>query len=133
MNNTFYWIAVALIITVTTSRLMRLWTYDDFPPVAWARDKYLDFAEKYAPSWAELGYCPWCVGFWIALGLIGLGYPADLYEWTGWTSAWWTLTGALSASYLGAMLMVRDGDKSRDRPDSAVDTTDGSSSTGTAF
>lgn len=114
MSNDLYWVAVALVVTVTTSRLTRLWTYDDFPPVAWVRGKYLDFADKHAPGWAELGFCPWCCGFWIALAVIGCGYAAGIYEWTGPESGFWTVAGALSASYLAAMIQVRDGDTSRD-------------------
>lgn len=114
MTPEFYWIAVALVVTLTTSRLTRLWTYDDFPPVAFLRNKYLDFAERFAPSWAELGFCPWCCGFWIALAVIGVGYALDIYDWTGPESGFWTVAGALCASYVGAMIQVRDGDTSRD-------------------
>lgn len=119
----FYWVAVAVVVTLATSRLMRLWTYDDFPPVAFLRNKYLDFTEKYLPAWAPLGYCPWCVGFWIALAVIGLGYAADLYTWTGPESAFWTVGGALAASYVGAMIMVRD-DPSDDDDETDDDETD---------
>lgn len=116
MHPTFYWIAVALVIVVATSRLVRLWTYDDFPPVAWANDKVSAALDAVAPSYGPLTFCPWCCGFWVALAVIGLGYPLDIYDWVGWPSLWWTVMGALAASYLAAMLMVRDGDTSNDDP-----------------
>lgn len=121
MSPDLYWVAVALTTLVATSRLIRLWTYDDFPPVRWANSHFMEFAEKRAPKWAELGFCPWCCGFWIALVVIGLGWACGVYETvpeTDWSfKTWWIAAGALTASYLGAMLMARDGDSTRDEPD----------------
>lgn len=118
MSPDLYWVAVALTTVIATSRLTRLWTYDDFPPVAAVRNKYLDIAESHFPGYAPLGFCPWCVGFWIALVVIGTGYLCDVYgpgdtpvgNDAPWFMLWWFVCGGLTASYLGAMLMVRDGD-----------------------
>lgn len=109
-----YWLFVAVVVTVATSRLIRLWTYDEFPPVVWLRDKAADIFDAVAPKWAMLTYCPWCCGFWIALAVIGLGFGLDVYPWTGIESLWWLIMGALASSYLAAMLMVRDGEDDED-------------------
>lgn len=118
----FYWSALALVTVLSVSRLIRLWTYDDFPPLRWANDKFAAFCDRRAPKWAELGFCPWCVGFWITLVVVGWGWLAGVYDsqpafgWTGELSQpiWWLFNASLAVSYVAAMIMVRDGDTTKD-------------------
>lgn len=98
----FYWVAVALVTVISASRITRLLTFDAFPPIKWVRDKYGDLTD--GSGWALLGYCPWCMSFWVTLGIVLAGYYSD------WHLAWWLVNSVFAGSYLAAMLMVRDGD-----------------------
>jgi hypothetical protein len=52
-------------------RLTRLATVDTFPAVASARDRITRWAqENDRPAIEELIHCPWCIGFWIATGVV---------------------------------------------------------------
>lgn len=112
MNAEFYWVAVVLTTIVSASRLTRLATFDEFPPVRWLRNKYAEATD--GGGWQLLAFCPYCAGFWIT-GLVVLwGYFSGVYVGApdhdlGY-AVWWALNGVLAASYLAAILMVHDGD-----------------------
>lgn len=116
----FYWIAVAVVIVLASARLTRLATYDKFPPTAWARERFIEWADKTdrRRKWQLLAFCPYCASFWITLLVMALGYLAgvfDGYAVQSWmTPTWWLFMGLLGASYLAAMVMVFDGDNGED-------------------
>ena len=116
MSPDLYLIAVVLATVVATARLARPWTYDDFPPVVWVRDKFLDIADAVAPRYAPLGFCPWCCSPWFALALLGWADLSGVLsgDFGAWGHIWWYVTGMLSIGYLAPMLMARDGDDSDD-------------------
>jgi hypothetical protein len=52
-------------------RLTRLATVDTFPAAASARDRITRWTrETDRPAIEELIHCPWCIGFWIATGVV---------------------------------------------------------------
>src|SRR5690606_29799505 len=52
---------------LATHRLVRLLQRDTLPPVARARERVI--AE--GPEWAaDLADCPWCLGVWVAAGVV---------------------------------------------------------------
>lgn len=101
-----FWLAVAVVTVMSSARLTRLATFDAFPPVQWLRDKYDDRTD--GSKWQVLAHCPWCASFWITAVVVGWGYLTD------WHTHWWLLHGTMGASYLAAMVMVRDGDETED-------------------
>lgn len=114
----FEWIAVAVVTVISASRLTRLATFDEFPPVRWLRNKYADATD--GSSWQLLAYCPWCASFWVTAFVVGWAACAGVLpvgSGTAWgttgewaTPIWWLFNATMAASYLAAMLMVRDGD-----------------------
>lgn len=54
---------------LATLRLTRLATRDHLPPVLAAR-RWLD-ARTYPSPWGVLWTCHWCLGFWIAVLIVG--------------------------------------------------------------
>lgn len=106
MNTEFHWLAVAAIIIVSSARLTRLWTFDDFPPVQSVRDWLYDRLDntKRGRAWQPITWCPYCSSFWITAAVAGWGWLTDF------NSVWFFLNGALAASYLASILMVNDSD-----------------------
>lgn len=112
----FYWIAVAAVTILSAARLTRLAVYDDFPPVKWVREKFLDKTD--GSNWQLLGICGYCASFWLT-GLVVLS--ADLMgvldgepAWGGSGELsqplWWIFNGTLAAAYLAATYIANDGD-----------------------
>lgn len=97
--STFQWIAIALVIITSAARLTRFVTFDDFPPMKWFREKAYDRSE----AWGLLWYCAYCFSFWATLfGPVLTGYYSH------WHDAWWIIFGSLGASYLAAILVIKD-------------------------
>lgn len=110
MSKEFFWLAVALVSIVSSARLTRLWTFDGFPPVVWLRDRFERWTDKTdrRRSWQTLAFCPYCASFWFTLVVVLSGWGS------GWHTAWWLTNGVLGASYLAAILQVKDGDEGED-------------------
>lgn len=102
----FHWIAVAILTVVSASRITRLLTYDKFPPIRWAREKYEDATD--GSPWQIIAYCPYCMAPWVSAGVVLSGYFSD------WHEVWWLVNAIFAASYLAAILMVHDGDSGED-------------------
>lgn len=113
MSMEFYWIAVAVVTIISASRITRLLTFDAFPPIRWAREKFEDKFD--GTGWEIIAFCPWCMSPWVTAALVGWGYGTD------WDLYWWLFNGAIAGAYLAAMLMVRDGDTSGDDADEDTD------------
>lgn len=120
MSIEFYWVAVALVIVVSASRLTRLMTWDKFPPTLWIRDTYADLTD--GTGWSLLAFCGYCASFWITAALVLWADLAGVLDGrTAWGTSgdiaqpvWWMVNGTLAASYLAAILMVHDGDDGED-------------------
>lgn len=120
MSAEFFWLAVATVTIISSSRITRLLTFDDFPPIRWFRNTYADIMDKHTLTrgWVRLLFCPWCFSFYPTLAIVLWGYFTDFQP------AWWLVNGAFAASYLAAIFMVNDTDDSGDEQD-ADDTTEG--------
>lgn len=69
---------VLLVLALAAFRLFRLAAHDEFPPVAWARDRILGAhihtgraATFDRPLLADWLLCPWCSGAWYSAGWYG--------------------------------------------------------------
>jgi hypothetical protein len=96
-----WWVAVIVGI-FSAGRLTRLWTADDFPPVEWARDKWVVVTK--GGSWSKLAECLWCAAPWITL-VVGAWAVVSGLHWT-----WWVLNGWMATSYIVSWLVFHDED-----------------------
>lgn len=99
----FYWIAVAVVAVASAARITRLLTIDEFPPVTFFRDRYE--SKTQGSDWQALAYCPFCMSFWVTIGVVLWGYFTDYQD------AWWLVNGIFGGSYLAAILVKKDGDE----------------------
>lgn len=103
-------VAVATVLTIIlgSGRLVRVIYYDAFPPATWLRMKWdaLTDRDGWLGQWNKLLHCPWCLSFWITLGCIGWMIAGWQVSWLMWS--WWVFWGALAASYVATMIIVRD-------------------------
>ena len=97
-------IVAFLIGSLAVGRLARLVVDDDWPPVVWARGKYV---AKVPEPWMELVACSFCVAPWFALVNLGAGWLSingdGLLDWWWWLPNIW-----LAMAYVGAMITARD-------------------------
>lgn len=120
MSTEFYWIAVAVVTILASARITRLAVYDDFPPVKWVRDKYLEATD--GSNWQLLGICGYCFSFWVTLTVVAWADLSGIFEGPTsdpnlWASGWWFFMGAFGASYLAAAFVANDGDSTADDTD----------------
>lgn len=93
--------ALAVAVAVLgVGRLTRIITYDDFPPAAWAREKWDILTND--GSWSKLAHCHWCAAPWVMLVCIVWGYASSLH----WT--WWAFWAWLGIAYITSMVIDRD-------------------------
>lgn len=102
----FMWVAVALVVVLSSARLTRLLVNDKFPPILWVRNKYEDATD--GSGWQRLTMCPYCMSFWITLTVVLWGWLTD------WQTAWWVVNSIFAASYLAAIVVIYDGDEDED-------------------
>lgn len=84
---------VAVILTLGTFRILRLLSYDTFPPIFKARIWFLSkWPERWIESISELWTCVFCLGFWLSLAvyLLWLWLPTE----TLYIAAPFALSGA---------------------------------------
>jgi hypothetical protein len=111
----FEWIAIAIITVISSARLTRLVTVDDFPPLVWFRMKAFDKSEKWGIVW----YCVYCFSFWATLlGPVLTGY------YSRWNDLWWIVFGSLAAAYAAAIFVVLDPDPDGPTVDEEVEDED---------
>lgn len=98
----------ALVILLTAvlgvGRLVRVITYDQFPPSIWWRDTWRRITND--GPWAKLFTCFWCLPFWVVLVNFGWFYAGTFVDWIA--IAWWVFWGALAVAYLASMVIARD-------------------------
>lgn len=107
------WMTNAVALTVNglaAYRLTRLLTRDSLPPLPLVRQHVLDKLDEIQNAkgaaqehpLAELVHCPWCVGFWVSVGVVGAATFAP--------RAWRPLATALAFSAVVANIAVREPD-----------------------
>lgn len=107
------WMTSATALTVNALaayRLTRLWTRDSLPPLPRIRQHVLHKLDeiqdaKGSPEphpLAALVDCPWCVGFWISVGVAGAATVVP--------RAWRPIATALAFSAVVANIAVREPD-----------------------
>jgi hypothetical protein len=99
----------ALLGVIGVARATRLWVYDAWPPVQWARHRFLDWTDRgkqWRSGWAPLATCPFCVAPWFALGSLAWAYASGLHGLAG--AWWWFLHLWFAAAYVASMIVVRD-------------------------
>ena len=94
-------VAVAVLTGILSSaRLTRLLTQDEFPPAVWLRIKWDVLTED--NGWNKLFHCHWCMGPWTT-AVVGLwGWLSDLHV------SWWVFNIWLAAAYVNSMIVERD-------------------------
>lgn len=102
MSAEFYWAAVALVTIVSSARITRLLTYDQFPPILAARDWFADKTD--GSGWQLIAYCAYCMSFWVTIGIVLSGW------FSGFHLIWWLVNSIFAGSYLAAVFMVHDGE-----------------------
>jgi hypothetical protein len=106
MSTEFYWIAVAVVTTLSSARITRLITWDSFPPSVRVRMLWDRITRD--GEWALLVHCGYCFGLWAAGFVVLWGYLSDF------NTAWWLFNGWLGAGYLAAIVMANDGEDGED-------------------
>lgn len=116
-------IAAFIIGVLSVARLTRLVVDDDWPPVAWMRDRYLMWLVNHfgandptaghedggrkATTWYKLVECGFCFSVWPAIPVLALGWLS--YNGDASIDWWWWLPNAwLGGAYLSAILVARD-------------------------
>lgn len=96
------WLVVAAVIVgvLSTARITRLVTQDDFPPSVRLRawwDKVTNDGE-----WSKLVHCHWCFSPYAAWPVLATALIFDLHP------AWWIVNGWLAGAYVASMVVERD-------------------------
>ena len=99
--------AAASVGVVAAARLTRLVTKDHWPPMAWARRKYVEVTGD--SEWSVLATCPFCVAPYVVAADLAWAVNSDLDK------KWWMINGWLAASYAASWIVVRD-----DVPDQTI-------------
>lgn len=92
----------ALVAILSAARITRLITIDAFPPAAWMRALWDRITRD--GDWSLLFHCPYCMSFWVTIGVVGSGI------WSDYHPAWWVINGVFGGSYLAAIIVRFDGD-----------------------
>ena len=92
-------IVAFLVGVLATGRLARLVVDDDWPPIAWLREKYI---LNVRADWAELVTCSFCVSIWFALPNLLLAWASGLAWW------WWCFNLWFAGAYIAGMVVARD-------------------------
>ena len=117
MSN-FEWVAAFVLSVVATGRITRLLVWDTYPPSMWLRSKWdnltgirdesgrlmRDENGDVVGPWVPLLHCGYCAGMYVAALVVLSGWLSD------WHTAWWVITGTLTAAYLGPIVMAYDGE-----------------------
>jgi len=82
------------------ARLTRLITKDHWPPMSFARRKYVELTE--GTEWSVLAECPFCVAPYVVAADLAWAVRSDLGR------RWWLVNGWLAASYAASLIVVRD-------------------------
>jgi len=105
----FQWVMVAIVGTLASARLVRLVSFDEYPPTVWMRNKWdqvtlkedAESVQKYA-GWNKLIHCAFCASFYITAVVAIAGLV------TSFGVVWWVVCSILAASYVAGMIVASD-------------------------
>jgi hypothetical protein len=95
------WVLATLVGIVSVARTARLLIYDEFPPLVWARTRFVALLPEANP-WAKIAECQFCLTPYLAAGMLAWAWASDL------NTAWWVINGVWAGSYLAAILVSYD-------------------------
>jgi len=96
----FVLVCAVIVGILSVARTARLIGFDEYPPMAWLRQKWYDrFGDE---GWGKLVYCPFCATPYLAAGMIAWAWLSDLH----WS--WWLVNGWWGLSYISAMVVAYD-------------------------
>jgi hypothetical protein len=96
--------AAIVVAVLSIARTARLLIYDDYPPVAWVRERvqrWLGAGEKRS-RWMLLTECPFCLAPYLTAGMLVWMWLSDL------NTFWWVANGWWAMSYVAAIVVARD-------------------------
>lgn len=106
MNDTLMYIFAAIGLVLAVSRVVRLVTFDDFPPMARIREAW--DVKTAGSAWNELLHCPYCFGYWasgpaviLAAGFL-FGWPVLLTM----AGIFWVLVAWFAVGYLAGIIVA---------------------------
>lgn len=98
-DDPFVLICAAVVGALAITRITRLVVDDTWPPVVWAKERFVSHVPE---KWGVLVECPWCASPYIALGDLIWAWSTDLH-WTWWFGNTWA-----AASWIAGYLTLRD-------------------------
>lgn len=105
-TNPWLIIAALAVAVMGVGRLVRLITYDDYPPTIAIRSWWVDRVTQHN-GWSKMLTCLWCFAPWAML--VALAWFAVGVLWVPWILvAWWIFWGWLGLSYLTSIIVRRD-------------------------
>lgn len=101
---------IVLVLALLTAlfgvgRVVRLVTYDEYPPTMWLRSFWIGRVTG-GNGWAKLIECLWCFSPWAMAVCIGWFFLTPLAPWLLWS--WWLVWAWLALSYIASMITRRD-------------------------
>lgn len=104
--NTLTIIGAAVVLIFAVARVIRLITFDSFPPVQYLRDRW-DLKTNES-GWNELFHCGFCAGFWVSLVMtpIAVGSVLGWGVFASFTGLLWVFLGVLAVGYIAAIIVA---------------------------
>lgn len=99
IGNTIGLVLAFVVGTIACARMVRLIIDDDYPPVVWLRERYV---EKVGERWGMIVECPWCAAPYVVVVDLVWAWTTGLH----WT--WWFGNLLAAVSWLVAYLNLRD-------------------------
>lgn len=101
-------LVLALAVAVLgVGRLTRVIVHDAFPPSIAVRMAWDRLVPDDNP-WNKLLHCWWCASFWVTGVCVAWFMWGQIDGWAWLNVVWWLFWGALSISYLAAIVIARD-------------------------
>ena len=101
-------VLVLAIITgvLAVCRVVRLIVDDDYPPVLWAKKRYI---AKVGQPWSDVVECPWCCAPYVAAPAVAwFAACVALEEWVWLVWAWWIVNAWAAVSWVAGFVSLRD-------------------------
>jgi hypothetical protein len=100
-------IAIGILSVARTARLI---VFDEYPPMAWLRDKH--DAKFGSEGWGKLIHCGFCAAPYLAVGMmiwaLAVLPGSNPYDW--YSQAWWwvVINGTWGGSYVASIIVAYD-------------------------